>query len=186
MYNTPNFKVTRSGAHPIFSGKLTAPSTSPVLSGTPVIVGGTGTASGLHDDATIFSIPDGVEGRLLFLKRKVLGTGDTEIPLTNLVWDNEPVVPVLSGTYVDAVHVEEIEVEGDDYIFTTANDGQEITGSTAAGTRLTLKEGKWAVIDTVASQAVHGRLIKQLTPIDSGTIRIAIEVFSEGRFDKVV
>lgn len=182
MFNTPYFKVTRAGYHPILSGKLTVAADTP--SGFPVIVGSSGTASGLHDDATVFSVPDGAEGRLLFLKRKVLNA--TEVPLTNIVWDNECVTPALSGAAVDAVHVEEIEVEGSDYIFLTESDGQEITGSTAAGTRLTLKEGKWAVIDTVASQAVHGRLIKQLTPIDSGAVRIAIEVYAEGRFDKVV
>lgn len=185
MFNTPYFKVTRAGNHPVMTGKITVSAALPA--GSPVLVGAGSSQTGLHDDnTTLVPLPDGSEGRLLFTTRKVLASTVTEVPLENIVWDNEPVTPVLSGGYLDAVHVEEIEAEGSDYLFLTASDGQEITGSTAAGTRLTLKDGLWAVIDTVASQAVHGRLIKQLTPYTSGNVRIAIEVFANGTFDKVV
>ena len=183
MFNTPYFKVTRAGNHPVLGGKITVSATLPA--GSPVLVGAGSSQTGMHDDGTtLVPLPDGSEGRLLFTTRKVIT--DTTVPLEQIVFDNEPVIPVLSGSYVDAVHVEEIEAEGADYLFLTASDGQEITGSTAAGTRLTLKDGLWAVIDTVASQAVHGRLIKQLTPYTSGNVRIAIEVYANGTFDKVV
>lgn len=187
--NTQYLKITRASENQRVSGVLA----SAALVGTPVQFTSTGTAGGAHADNTTLIKANTGEGKIYFLNREVIN--ETSQPLENLVFGNDEVNPVLVNNPVDVIEALEIEAEGGDdagdgkadYILLAADDATHgFAGNEAAGTRLTIVAGKWGKHVTAASQAVCGRLVKWLTPVDSNNLRALIEVYSDAQIDKLV
>lgn len=79
--------------------------------------------------------------------------------------------PFLAGDFGSIERLEALVVEGDDYIMSSGT-GSVSTG-TAAGTKLSFKEGRFYVAQT--GDLAQFELKKQMTPETGGATRIAVE-----------
>lgn len=187
--NTNFFKITRaSGNTQRLSGLLAVAAKAGMA--VQSVTSGSASAAAHDDLGAKWQLHTGIAGRVFFLNRNV--TTNTSVPLEDIVFANGDVNDVLSTQPVDAVEALEIEAEGGDtdadglaiYLDTTT--AQAISSGTAAETKLTLVGGKWGIVTDRETQAVAGRLVKQLTPQTASNVRILIEVYAEARLDEIV
>jgi hypothetical protein len=120
----------------------------------------------------------GINLRPYFLERQVMLTADYVAYMNGVrrrLPDEEAhfageIEPVEQGTEVAGRQFEEVDVEGALHL------DASVTGALAGGTKLCLKQGKWALESANASSTTAGYIVASLTPKVAGNFRYKIQV----------
>lgn len=161
--------LRKRGGHNTLSGKL--PATGyPV--GQPMMISDRDAATG----EMTFALASGVCHGFLTRESRQSVSGraaDDGNPRTDteILFEQGLESPFLAGDYGSIERLEALEVEDVAYIMTSGTGA--ISGGTAAGTKLSFKEGRFYVAQT--GDLAQYELKKQMTPETAGKVRISVE-----------
>ncbi len=181
MFGTDYFQIIHGEGHHI--GELTPTGTFTTLERGTAMQRST-TYGDTHSE--VAGVAEGLQG---FLAKKVTDTGPSFENMT-LGYQDLPAKIGQKVTLVQANDGDVIEVEGEpSKAYNASSVGHLVTsgtgaisGSTAAGTELSLQGGRWRVAQT--GDVINGKLISQLTPVaDASNIRIKVRI-TQGRGKK--
>lgn len=176
MSSTADYKVTRARDGAVIAGKTVSALASKPQGTLVRTKNPTASATSVNDDTVELELCEG-KGPIAVLERDILANG-ADIPLTELMFDNELLTPVRVGNQASARIVEELEVEGADLV--QASGGQALSGSTAVDSELTALGGKWALRTNRTTQELCGRLRGFIAPVHAGNVRLLVEVCHGG------